>query len=259
MPVVVSGQTETAFNYTGAVSASDYSIKWDAEAQATGFNGTPDIITTIAGNPALGGLSAGDGGPASTAGLYYPTGITRDAAGNLYIAEMYQHIIRKIAPSGIISTIAGTGIPGYSGDGGPATAAGLYNPGNLAVDPTGNIFIADTWNRVIRKINSYGIISTVAGNGTIGYSGDGGPATAAQLKGPRSVAVDGSGNIYIADEAVIRKVTAAGIITTVAGTGSYTLGSPFASDGGQATSAPLALPSDVCVLPEIYISPISTT
>jgi trimeric autotransporter adhesin len=156
----------------------------------------------------------------TVAELEYPVGIAVDSAGNLYIADESNYRILKVTPKGIISTVAGNGTQGYSGDGGPATAAQLHDPlWSMAVDATGNIYFED--NNRIRKVTPKGIISTVAENGTQGYSGDGGPATAAQLYSPMGVAVDSAGNLYIADYSSnrIRKVTPKGIISTVAGKG----------------------------------------
>jgi trimeric autotransporter adhesin len=157
------------------------------------------IISTVAGDGTQG--HKGDGGPATSASLYYPYGVAVDALGNFYIADQYINCFRMVTKStGIISTVAGTGYSGYSGDGGQATSATLNSPYGVAVDASGNIYIADTYNHRIRMVTkSTGIISTVAGTGSSGYSGDGGQATSAVLKYPYGVAVDASGNIYIAD------------------------------------------------------------
>ena len=143
-------------------------------------------IYTIAGNGTAG--YSGDGGPATAAELWDPDGVAVDSAGNIYISDLYNERIRKVNAKGIISTIAGNGTRGYSGDGGPATAAEMYYPGGIAVDGSGNVFFVDFNNNCIRKINTSGIISTFAGYqgdpAFGGYSGDGGPATAAELSGP---------------------------------------------------------------------------
>jgi uncharacterized repeat protein (TIGR01451 family) len=201
------------------------------------------IITTVAGNGSLG--YSGDGGPATSAGLDRPSGVAVDASGNLYIADDFNERIRKVSTAGIITTVAGNGSYGYSGDGGPATSAQLLNPQGVAVDASGNLYIADTYDNRVRKVSAAGIITTVAGAGPYGYSGDGGPATSAQLYLPYAVAVDASGDVYIADSHNdrIRKVSAAGIITTAAGNGSCC----YAGDGGPATSAQLWSPSGVAV------------
>lgn len=193
------------------------------------------IITTIAGTgyPSF----SGDGGLATSAKLHYPSGIVTDTSGNLYIADYENNRIRKINTSGIITTIAGNGIAGYSGDGGLATAAELQGPASIALDALGNLYIADYTNNCIRKVNTSGIITTIAGNSTPGYSGDGGIATAAQLHSPNNLVLDASGNLYIADanNNVIRKVNTSGTISTIAGNGS----AGYNGDGNLATSAEL--------------------
>src|ERR1035438_9102207 len=180
------------------------------------------IITTVAGTGARG--FGGDGGPATAAQLNYPQGVAVDAAGSLFIADTGNMVVRKVSASGILATFAGTAAAadaqGFSGDGGAATAAQLNNPKGLAVDAFGNLFIADTGNQRIRQVSG-GIITTVAGGGTSGPGDDSGPATAVQLYNPVGVAVDAAGNLFIAgtSDPRIRKVSASGIITTVAGTG----------------------------------------
>jgi len=203
------------------------------------------VISTVAGTGVVG--SSGDGGAATAAQLRNPYGVSIDSAGNLYIADLGNHRIRKVDASGVISTVAGTGVYGFSGDGGAATAAQLANPIAVSVDSAGNLYIADLDNFRIRKVDATtGVINTVAGTGVYGFSGDGGPATAAQLKSPYAVSVDSAGNLYIADifNQRIRKVDAAtGVISTVAGTGVY--GS--SGDGGVAIAVRLAFPIDVSV------------
>jgi len=200
------------------------------------------VITTVAG----GGTSGlGDGGPATSASLSYPTGVAVDASGNLFIADEINNRIRKVSASGIITTVAGNGAVAFAGDGGPATSASLSGPNGVTVDASGNLFIADTGNNRIRKVSASGIITTVAGNGAPGFAGDGGPATSAELSSYAfGVAVDTSGNLFIADALNnrIRKVSASGIITTVAGGGTSGLG-----DGGPATLAAVGLPYGVFV------------
>jgi DNA-binding beta-propeller fold protein YncE len=260
---------------------------------------SPDgIITTVAGTGGRGKFF-GDGGPATGAGLHEPFGVAVDAAGNLFIGDFNNHRVRKVSPEGTITTVAGNGQSGHSGDGGPATRARLW-PQGVAVDPLGNLFIAD-WeyeNGRIRKVDPAGIITTVAGGGrpadrrgdgglatnarlawaggpaldakgnlfipdfvdnrvrmvrpdgtilTVAGGGqpadglgDGGPATNARLAGPFTVVVDAGGNLFIADliGERVRKVSPAGIITTVAGTGQI----GFTGDGGPALAARLNSP-----------------
>jgi uncharacterized protein (TIGR03437 family) len=153
------------------------------------------VIATVAGNGAYG--FSGDNGPGAAAQLYYPEGVTVDAAGNLYIADQWNGRIRKVS-NGVITTVAGNGTAGFGGDNGPATSAQLHYPAGVASDAAGHLYIVDTNNQRIRKVSN-GVIATVAGNGTPGYSGDNGPATAAQLNWPSGAAVDSAGNLYIAD------------------------------------------------------------
>ena len=196
------------------------------------------IITTVAGNGSAGG--GGDGGPATQAQLFFPVDVAVDAAGNIYIAQANNHRIRKVDTSGIITTVAGNGSAGYRGDGGPATEARLYHPWGVAVDGAGNLYIAGYYSHRVRKVDTNGIITTVAGNGSAGYGGDGGRATQARLNRPIRVAADSAGNLYIADEfnQRIRKVDSSGIITTVAGNGA----AGYQGDGGPATQAQLFFP-----------------
>ena len=184
------------------------------------------VISTVAGTGSFG--SRGDGGPAVDARLLSPQGVAVDGAGNLFIADTNNNRIRKVDSAGVISTVAGTGWTGSRGDGGPAVEARLAFPRDVAVDGAGNLFIADTNNNRIRKVDAAGIISTVAGTGDRGFSGDGGPAVEARLAFPRDVAVDGAGNLFIADtnNHRVRKVDSAGVISTVAGTDSAGLFSP---------------------------------
>jgi RHS repeat-associated protein len=204
------------------------------------------IITTVAGNGTNG--YSGDDGPAADAELSEPSGIALDSAGNIYIADELNSVIRKVSvASGIITTVAGTGEAGYQGDGGPATVAELAYPAGVAVDGSGNIYIADSDNNAIRKVTvSTGLITTVAGNGSAGYSGDGGLAINATLNYPGALALDSAGNLYIADSSnhVIRKVTiSTGVISTVAGTGWPS----YCCDGGPALDAQLHFPSGIAV------------
>ncbi|RKP54029.1 hypothetical protein D7Z26_11610 [Cohnella endophytica] len=210
-----------------------------------------NIIVTVAGTGAMG--FSGDGGAATSTGIYNPYGVAIDSTGTVYIADSQNYRIRKIdASSGIITTVAGTGFPGFSGDGGLATAAQLGIPYGIAFDSSDNLYIADMSNSRIRKVDKLtGNISTVAGNGSAGFSGDGGSATSAQLSQPLGVAIDGIGNLYIADSAnnCVRKVDTSGTITTVAGNGdpaSWGWGDGV-SDGGLATAGELYYPSGVAI------------
>ncbi len=195
-------------------------------------------IRTIAGNGVTG--HTGDGGAAVAASLNRPTSTVEDTAGNLYIAEYEGHVIRKVTAAGVISTIAGDGTMGYSGDGGPATAARINNPFQLVLDTIGNLYFCEE-NQRIRKISTGGIISTIAGTGAYGFSGDGGPATAATMCRPKGLATDNRGNLFFADfeNGKIRKIDASGTITTVAGR----LGWGYSGDGGPATAAYFRGPS----------------
>jgi len=205
---------------------------------------TPDgVISTVAGNGAS--HFSGDGGLSTSARLFNPIGVATDTAGNVYIADTENSRIRKVTPDGVISTVAGNGTFGFGGDNGLATSALLSNPLAVAVDTAGNLYIADPGNRRIRKVTPAGVISTVAGNGTSGSDGDGGPATSASFSNLTDLAVDASGNLYIADSGNrrIRKVTLAGIISTVAGNGTF--GSR--GDGGPATAASFSNPIGLAV------------
>jgi len=216
------------------------------------------VIETITGTGTPG--FSGDGGPATEAQINYVSMLETDAAGNLYICELTNQRIRKVEPDGMISTvpgwvnphdvavdsagnlyianerhneigkrstdgtsikIAGTGKSGFSGDGGPALAANLNHPRAVTLDASGNVYIADTHNHRIRKVDTTGIITTVAGNGTRGYSGDGGPAAQAQITYPTDIVLDTAGNLFIAEGNYVRKVDTSGIITTVAGDGAW--------------------------------------
>ncbi len=216
---------------------------------------TAFVITTVAGSSASGSYS-GDNGAATTATLNYPHGVTVDSVGNIYIADRDNHRIRKVTVStGIITTVAGTGSTTFSGDNGPASSAALYKPYSVTLDSAGNLYISDTHNQRIRKVTiSTGIINTIAGTGAPGFVGDGGAATSATLFYPVGLAVDASGNVFIADDTNhrVRKVTVStGILTTIAGTGT----SSFSGDGGAATAATLYYPSGVMVdsLGNVYI------
>ena len=219
------------------------------------------IITTIAGTGTMG--YSGDNGPAIHAELHSPKGSALDKYGNIYIADDANNRVRKVTTAGIITTIAGNGYlagisGGYSGDFGPATSAELYNPSSVAVDTTGNIFIADWSNNRVRKVSTDGIITTYAGSATGGFGGDNGPATLAKLEQPFGVALDKYGNLYIAEleNNRVRKVTTSGIILTIAGNGATV----DSGDGGLATAAGLYRPSSLVVdsMSNLYICDYSS-
>ena len=215
---------------------------------------TTNFITTIAGN--FDGLPAyyGDGGLADTSHVYFPWGLAVDNAGNVIFADNGNNRVRKINTAGIISTIGGNGISAYGGDGGPATLAKIQYPFGVALDAAGNIYVADEGNNRIRKINTSGIITSIAGSATYGFSGDGGPSSAAQLYLPQGIATDVAGNIYICDmnNNRIRKINAAGIISTIVGTGTP----GYSGDGGPAVLAEINQITGVAVdtSGNIYIS-----
>jgi hypothetical protein len=230
---VAQGSTVT-FSVAATPSAGFISYQW----QFNGTNLPNQIISTVAG----GGIASysGDGAAATNAGIGSPYGVAVDTASNIFISDYYNSRVRKVGANGIITTVAGNGTFGYSGDGGQATNASLSAPRGIAVDGSGDLFMADYWNNCIRKVAANGIITTVAGNGSGAYSGDNGAATNATLYFPQGVAVDAAGDLFIADtgNSRIRKVGTNGIITTVAGGGT-------GGDGGLATSASLYGPGDV--------------
>ena len=205
-------------------------------------------IETVAGSGSL-----GDGGPAVMAQISTIQGIAVDRAGNLYLSDTDHHRVRKISAAGVITTIAGTGIAGFSGDGGPATAAQLNLPYGVAVDASGVVYVADLGNQRVRRIDPAGGISTIAGTGVKGSSGDGGPATAAQLSTPRNVALDAAGNLYISEfEGHRIRAVSNGTISTIAGTGT----AGFSGDGGPAANARLNAPAGLAVdaLGALYVA-----
>ena len=216
------------------------------------LDATSGVVRRVAGTGSPG--FSGDQGPAALAQFSLVAGVALDSAGNLYVSDYYNNRVRKIS-KGIVSTIAGDGTLGFSGDGGPAANARLNRPSGIALDAAGNLYIADTANARVRKVSN-GVIMTVAGNGTAGFGGDNGSATNAQFNGFGGIALDSAGNLYIADtlNGRIRKVSN-GVITTFAGTGSGNSGSTD-GDNGPATSAFLAFPVGVATdgAANVYIS-----
>src|SRR5271165_740139 len=228
----LNNPTNVAFDSTGNfyIADTDNSVIREVSTDGT--------ITTVAGivcsqtqTTFCGPGYLGDGAQAAAAQLDIPLGVAADSAGNVYISDTGNNVLRKVTASGIISTIA--------------TNLRLQHPAGLAMDGAGNLYIADTNNNRIMKLAPTGAIALVAGNGAAGYSGDGGPAAKAQLSFPTGVAVDGAGNIYIADKtnSRIRKVTTDGNINTIAGIGQAL----YYGDGGPATDAGLSFPSSVAV------------
>jgi uncharacterized protein (TIGR03437 family) len=228
-----------AINSAGGVYISDMDNYRVRLVSAAG------IISTVAGNGSM--AYSGDGGQAISASFSDVTSVALDSAGNLYIADASNRRVRRVTPGGIVTTVAGTGIQGDLGDGGLAVNATLNRPFAVTLDAAGNLYICDSSNHDIRRVNlASGIITAYAGNGQPAFTGDGGPATAASLQFPLGMAWDKSGNLYIADAGnnCIRRVSPAGVIVTVAGNGNR---AGFAGDGAAAISALLNIPSDVAV------------
>jgi uncharacterized protein (TIGR03437 family) len=202
---------------------------------------TAGVISTVGGTGRC--FSTGDGGPALQAEML-PNDIALDRAGNIYFTENQR--VRKISTDGTIRTIAGNGVNASTGDGGPAISASFITASGLTLDTAGNIYVVDSGSSTVRKVSTTGTIATVAGGGRGSFGGDGGPATAATMSLPTKIALDAAGNIYVTDtnNARVRKVTAStGIMTTIAGTGSFA----FSGDGGQAASAGISFAKGVAV------------
>ena len=230
---------------SGAVAVAALAVLLSAGlAFPQGAIAATNSIVTVAGSDDLGGFS-GDGGPATAAALNNPTGVAATADGGYLIADASNARVRRVSPAGTITTVAGSGTPAFSGDGGPATAAGLVAPLGVAPTADGGFLIADAGSARIRRVSPAGTITTVAGTGTPGFSGDGGAATAAGLFAPHGVAATADGGFLIADagNSRVRRVSPAGTITTVAGTGTP----GFSGDGGPATAAQLGLNSPYSV------------
>lgn len=209
-------------------------------------------VTTVAGTGGMGG--GGDGGPATAAQLTLPGGVALDAAGNLYIGDHGNNRVRRVDPNGIITTVAGTGVAGFSGDGGPATAAQLNGPFAVLIDAEGRLVISDFGNARIRRVDADGIITTVLGTGIPSFSGDGGPGTAAAIKAVTGLALHPSGDLLICDQYNfrVRRLGRDGIVTSIAGNGDH----HSEGDGGPATAAGLSFPASVSADPagNVYVS-----
>ncbi len=237
--------TDASFDFPDNVAADRQGNIFVADfwnARIRRVDAATGIITTIAGNGHF--VNTGNGGPATDAGINSPTGVAIDRQGNIYITcdsitnagttSYFDQgtFVRKVSATGIITTIAGNGSAVYGGDNGPATAAGIGQANSISVDSAGNIYIAELASR-IRKIDTAGMITTIAGTGVSGYAGDGGPATAALIWGAGDVVPDNSGNIYFTDGGRVRKIDATGLVHTIAGNGSFA----WSGDGGPATAA----------------------
>ena len=243
----LTGLTPSTTYYVRAYATNQYGTGYGATVKfvtSTTLSGVTGAVTTFAGN-ATGGYADGTGAGAT---FNNPQGMALDAQGNIYVADAFNNRIRKITPSGTVTTIAGNGTAGYSGDKGNALNAQFYGPRGVAVDVQGNVFVADFGNNVIRQINTSGIITTIAGNGTAGYNNGTGTDTV-RFNSPADVAVDNKGNIFVADynNNLIRKITSAGVVSTVAGTLSpgYVNGTVNTTTGAYVSfDKPLALVLD---------------
>ncbi len=244
-PLVVEGQPPTSASIPASAIAIDqqgvFYFGGGPVVQRLGLGGG---ITAFAGDGNFG--NGGDGGPALAAQFNAVLDLTLDAAGNIYIVDTGNDMVRRVDTAGVITTVAGNGVQGYDGDGGPATNAQLYFPTCVRVDGAGNLYIADSGNHRIRRVDATtGLISTVAGTGTAGFSGDDGDAVSAELNRPSYLALDGTGGVYIADtnNHRVRHVGADGLITTIAGTGEVS----FNGDGIPAVTASVRLPASLAL------------
>ncbi|HZU29079.1 MAG TPA: hypothetical protein VFA04_26395 [Bryobacteraceae bacterium] len=253
LPVTPAPAAQALLNGPGALAVDKSGNVYFVDDNCVFKADVSGTVTRVAGASTRTGY-AGDGGPAVNASLWFPMGLAVDAGGNLFIADTGNNVIRRVAPNGTITTVAGNGNAGNSGDGGQATSAELNYPQGVAVDANGNLFVADSYNGEIRRVAPDGRISTVAGSGWRDNSGDGGPATEAEIA-PQYIAVDSAGNLYFSDATnVVRKVAVDGTISTVAGNSAKSYG--YSGDGGQATSAQLAFPMGIAVdaAGNLYIS-----
>jgi uncharacterized protein (TIGR03437 family) len=246
---VLAGPHSVVVDGSGNVYVAD-----EGDNRIRRVNQTTGKITTLAGAGGYG--FSGDGGAANAAMLNTPNALAVDPSGNVYFVDLFNFRVRMVSSSGAISTVAGNGITSFAGDGSAAPGAQMNTPSAVAVSAVSGISISDTQNQRIRQINSSGIISTVAGNGTPGFAGDGGAASGAQVAFPEALAADASGNVYFADSANqrVRKI-ANGNISTVAGNGS----SGYSGDGGSATNATLNFPTGLALSSagDLYISDYS--
>jgi sugar lactone lactonase YvrE len=203
--------------------------------------GVDQLVEIVAGSGEYG--YDGDGGPGRSAALGAPYGVAVSPDGGFYFSDVEQHVVRYVNAEGIISTVLGDGVAGYTGDGGPGRSARIHGPTRLRLDEDGNLYVCDTDNHVVRRLDGGGVVMTIAGTGQPGYDGDGSPATAARLNAPHDLRFSSDGDLYVADSGnnVIRKVDGSTIITTVIGTGV----AGFDGDGADARNCRLDRPSSV--------------
>ena len=247
----VSCPAGVTFDAAGDLLLADHSNNRVRRVDSNG------VIETIAGSGEAGsnrGMYGGDGGPATSGFLQEPTSIAVDAMGNLFISDRDNNRVRKVDTSGIITTLAGDGTDAFGGDGGPASKAKMDDPAGIAVAADGTVYVADSNNRRVRKIDPEGIITTIAGTASGGDTGDGGPASKATFDDPEAVALDADGNLYVSDGPVVRVIDPNGRISRFAGTGV----AGTSGDGGPATKAQLMAVSSIVVGPggEVYLDDV---